>query len=312
MNHPYLLSVRLMVFNHESYIREAMEGILKQKTTFPIEVVVGDDFSTDNSLAIIKEYHSTEYIHFKILERKIGDNYWQNRQKLGRLHNFYNIIENCSGKYIALLDGDDFWTDPLKLQKQVDFLEENTDYVGCFHKIKALLGDSLVEDKGIEQRFEKVGDKNKITRLDLLKQGNFIHTCSFMCRNELGVFSNEMMNSPAGDIMLFLELAKMGSLKRIDECMAVYRRGTGIYSSLSIVEMCKKKLQYHMCILSSLTDEVERKVFLKISIDLIEDFEKMIRFEDKSFFSKKIASIKILIYKIMGKIKKKIRNYQIL
>jgi hypothetical protein len=126
-----------------------------------------------------------------------------------------------------------------------------------------------------------------------------------MCRNELGVFSNEMMNSPAGDIMLFLELAKMGSLKRIDECMAVYRRGTGIYSSLSIVEMCKKKLQYHMCILSSLTDEVERKVFLKISIDLIEDFEKMIRFEDKSFFSKKIAFIKILIYKIMGKIQKK-------
>jgi glycosyltransferase involved in cell wall biosynthesis len=294
-----------MVFNHESYIREAIEGILKQKTTFLIEVVVGDDFSTDNSLEIIREYKNTTHIHFKILERKIGDDYWQNRQKIGRLYNFCNIIENCSGKYIALLDGDDFWTDPYKLQKQVDFLEANPEYVGCFHKIKALLGDSLVEDKGIEQRFEKVGDKNKITRLDLLEQGNFIHTCSFIFRNESIILSNEMRMSPVGDIMLFLELTKIGFLKRIDEYMAVYRRGTGIYSSLSIVEMCKKKLQYHMCILSSLTDEVERIHFLKISLDLIQVYEKMMILERKSVFRKKIDLIKILIFKFSRKIYRK-------
>ena len=137
MNHSYLVSVRLMVYNHESFIDQAIEGILKQKTNFLVEVVIGDDFSTDKSLEIIRKYQNTATVHFKILERKVGDDYWKNRQKLGRLHNFYNIIENCTAKYIALLDGDDYWTDPFKLQKQVDFLKANPDYVGCFHKIKA-------------------------------------------------------------------------------------------------------------------------------------------------------------------------------
>ncbi|MFM9825026.1 glycosyltransferase, partial [Flavobacterium sp.] len=232
---------------------------------------------------------------------KVGDDYWLNRQKLGRLHNFYNIIENCTGKYIALLDGDDYWTDPLKLQKQADFLEENQEYAGCFHKIKASFGDSLVEDTAIENRYDKVKDKAKITRMDLLREGNFIHSCSFVFRNKSFVFSDEMINTPVGDILFFLNVCSNGYLKRIDDYMAVYRRGTGIYSSLSLVEMCKKKMQYHMCILSSLVDLNERKLFLKISLELIDQYEKVIRWDEKSIFSKKIDSLKILIFRFIKK-----------
>jgi glycosyltransferase involved in cell wall biosynthesis len=292
-----------MLYNHEPYIREAIEGILKQRTNFLVEVVIGDDFSTDKSLEIIREYENTSSIHFKILERKVGDEYWLNRQKLGRLHNFYDIIENCTGKYIALLDGDDYWTDPLKLQKQADFLEENQEYAGCFHKIKASFGDSLVEDTAIENRYDKVKDKAKITRMDLLQEGNFIHSCSFMFRNKSFVFSDELIRSPVGDILFFLTICSNGHLKRMDEYMGVYRRGTGIYSSLSLVEMCKKKMQYHMCILSSLVDENERKLFLKISMELIGQYEKVIRWDEKSIFSKKIDSAKILINRFIKKIK---------
>ena len=303
MINPYLVSIRLMLYNHEPYIREAIEGILKQRTNFLVEVVIGDDFSTDKSLEIIREYENTSSIHFKILERKVGDEYWLNRQKLGRLHNFYDIIENCTGKYIALLDGDDYWTDPLKLQKQADFLEENQEYAGCFHKIKASFGDSLVEDTAIEKRYDKVKDKAKITRMDLLQEGNFIHSCSFMFRNKSFVFSDELIRSPVGDILFFLTICSNGHLKRMDEYMGVYRRGTGIYSSLSLVEMCKKKMQYHMCILSSLVDENERKLFLKISMELIGQYEKVIRWDEKSIFSKKIDSAKILINRFIKKIK---------
>ena len=301
MTQPYLVSVRLMVYNHEPYIREAIEGILKQRTNFLVEVVIGDDFSTDKSLEIIREYENTSNIHFKILERKVGDEYWVNRQKLGRLHNFYNIIENCTGKYIALLDGDDYWTDPLKLQKQADFLEENQEYAGCFHKIKALMGDKIVEDIDIENRYDKVKVKDKITRMDLLQEGNFIHSCSFMYRNIDFVFSDELTQSPVGDILFFLNICSNGHLKRIDEYMAVYRRGTGIYSSLSSVEMCKKKMQYHLCILSSLVDANERKLFLKISLELIGQYEKVIRLDEKSTFQKKIDSLKILIFRFIKK-----------
>ena len=295
-----IVSISCITYNHAPFIRKCLDGFLMQKTTFPIEVIIHDDCSTDGTKEIIEEY-AAKYPDMIFPMFQTENQYSKGVRGMMTRFNF----PRCRGKYIALCDGDDYWTDPYKLQKQVDFLEGNPDYIGCFHKIKILFEGSLAEDKGIEQRFEKVEDKNRITRLDLLEQGNFIHTCSFIFRNEPIVLSNEMMISPVGDFLLFLELAKIGSLKRIDEYMAVYRRGTGTYSSLSIVEMCKKKLQYHMCILSSLTDEVERKLFLKISLDLIEVYEKMIILEGKSVVRKKIDSIKILIYNFSRKIYRK-------
>ena len=225
-----IVSVSCITFNHAPYIRGCLDGFLMQKTSFVFEILIHDDCSTDGTREIIEEY-SKKYpdIIFPIFQTE--NQYSKGVRGMMARFNF----PRCRGKYIALCEGDDYWTDPYKLQKQVDFLEANPDYVGCFHKIKTLLGENLVEDKGIEQRFERVVDKNIITRLDLLEQGNFIHTCSFMFRNEPIVLSNEMRMSPVGDIMLFLELAKIGYLKRIDEYMAVYRRGTGSYSSLSIV-----------------------------------------------------------------------------
>ena len=124
-NDSPLVSVRLMTYNHAPFIKNAMQGIMMQKTSFKIEVVVGDDFSKDNTLEIIKKFSDTENIKLKILNREIHDDYWFQRQENGRIYNFYNILKNCKGNYIALLDGDDYWTDPYKLQKQVDFLEEN-------------------------------------------------------------------------------------------------------------------------------------------------------------------------------------------
>src|SRR6056297_3227607 len=137
-----LVSVRLMTFNHAPFIRKAMEGIMMQVTDFPIEVVVGDDLSTDDTLEIIKTFENTSNIEIRILERSIGDKYWEARQYYGRIYNFTNIINNCRGKYIALLDGDDFWTDPQKLQKQVDFLKNNEEYIVTYHDAK------VVNEKG--------------------------------------------------------------------------------------------------------------------------------------------------------------------
>jgi glycosyltransferase involved in cell wall biosynthesis len=131
-----LVSVRLMTYNHVPFIKDAMKGILMQKTNFPVEVVIGDDFSTDGTLDIIRTYKDTENIKINILERTSGDNYWKNRLEKGRLYNFVNIIENCEGKYIALLDGDDYWTDPHKLQKQVDLLESDIELNIIYHNVK--------------------------------------------------------------------------------------------------------------------------------------------------------------------------------
>lgn len=236
MSQP-LVSVRFMVYNNEPYIREAIESILMQQTNFKVEIVVGDDFSTDNTLEIIKSYSNTENISIKILERPIGGDYWKTRQKLGRLYNFKNIVDNCKGKYIALCDGDDYWTDPLKLQKQVDFLEANFEYNICFHSVK------LFDEEA--RTFVKDSITRKVdlttTVVDLAK-GNYMHTPSVVLRNNFRIPSwfNKVT---IGDWALYMIAIKEGKVKKIEAEMAVYRlHNASIWSNKSI-EVRKKHTQ---------------------------------------------------------------------
>ena len=229
MIYQYSVSVRLMVYNHEPYIREAINGILIQRTNFLVEVVIGDDFSTDKSLDIIREYENTSNVHFKILERKVGDKYWLDRQKLGRLHNFYNIIENCKGKYIALLDGDDYWTDPFKLQKQVDFLEMYDDYVVCSHDAKIIdSSGNIIKESKLPDTFKKDATS------DELKKGFWLLTLGMMFRNleNLKNYPKEGYEIVNGDIFFSSFLGQFGKSKYMDNIEpALYRdHGGGVWS----------------------------------------------------------------------------------
>lgn len=118
-----LVSVHMITYNHEKYILKAIESVLSQKTTFRFELIVSDDNSLDNTKKIIKNYenHSSNKI-IKVL----------NEKNQGMIKNFLNTFKKCKGKYIAFCEGDDYWTDPYKLQKQVDFLEANPEY-GMVH-----------------------------------------------------------------------------------------------------------------------------------------------------------------------------------
>ena len=230
-----IVSIRLMTYNHELFIREAMDSIMMQKTNFSFEIVVGDDFSIDKTLDIIRSYSDTNTVHIKILKREKGDIYWQNRQKLGRLYNFTNIIENCSGKYIALLDGDDYWTDPYKLQKQVDVLEKYPECVACHHWQR--IAKRKVDGKYVEEAAPKDGHKENtgfyegyypvsiasVVNIFSLKLRPKIRTLLF--RN---IFREEKFPSwyhhlKFGDEPLNFILGKHGEFYFIDEEMAVYR-----------------------------------------------------------------------------------------
>ncbi len=131
----FLLSIRLNCYNQEKYIAAAMDSIMMQVVDFPVEVVVGDDLSTDRTLDIIRTYKDTEFIKIRILERKAGDAYHVERKERGRLFNYLYTLRACRGKYVALLDGDDYWIDPHKLSKQVKFLEAHPDYGMTSHEV---------------------------------------------------------------------------------------------------------------------------------------------------------------------------------
>src|SRR5690554_5301571 len=120
-----LVSVWMITYNHEQYIKQAIEGVLMQQTTFRIELVIGEDCSTDNTANIIREY---EQKNPGLIKARY------NNQNIGMIPNMIKTLEECNGKYIALCEGDDFWTDPFKLQKQVDFLETHLDYTGAAHQ----------------------------------------------------------------------------------------------------------------------------------------------------------------------------------
>ena len=213
------VSVRLMTYNHEPFIRKAMEGIMMQQTNFPVEVVVGDDFSNDRTLDVIREFKNTDKIFIKILEREHGDKYHQERLNLGRLFNFANIVSNCEGNYIALLDGDDYWSDPLKLQKQYDFLEENPDYVLAYHNAKIIDHTEKIISES------KLSDFNKVDRDEQdLRKGQPVLTLTMFFRNVISEFPPEFYKVVNGDVFLISMLGSHGKGKYIKNIIdAKYR-----------------------------------------------------------------------------------------
>ena len=124
-----LVHTRTMTYNHENFIRDCIEGILMQKTTFPVQVLIHEDASTDNTAEIVKEYEKKYPELIKVFYQK--ENSYSNPNKRQMRAKFYSWQ---IGKYEAMCEGDDYWTDPLKLQKQVDFLENNKDYILTCHR----------------------------------------------------------------------------------------------------------------------------------------------------------------------------------
>lgn len=214
-----VVSICCITYNHENYIRQCLDGFVMQQTNFPFEILVHDDASTDGNAAIIREYEA-KYPHlFRCVYQTVNQFAIQNT-----LTNI--LFPMAKGKYIALCEGDDYWTDPLKLQKQVDFLEWNSEYALCFHSIQILEPDGCLREDYITHVPEKYEDIETLARL-----GNYIHTPSVVFRNIITIFPPEFKESPLGDYFLYMLLGEQGKLKKLDDIMAVYRHGVGVWST---------------------------------------------------------------------------------
>ncbi len=210
-NNP-VVSICCITYNHESFIRQCLDGFVMQKTNFPFEIIVHDDASLDNTANIVKDYEVKYTDSFRCVYQSENQFYKQNV--------LINILFPMSqGKYIALCEGDDYWTDPYKLQKQVDFLEANPEYSLCFHNAIKLYHD---EDKETELFAQYT--KSDYYPEDIIHEW-LIPTASVVFRN---VFLDHglpgyMNNIAIGDFPLFLYLGEFGKYRCIDEPMSVYR-----------------------------------------------------------------------------------------
>lgn len=226
----YKVSVRLITYNHQEFISETVQSVLDQKTNFLVELVIGDDFSKDNTRELLKDFKSTENVRIHLLDRPVGGEYWKKRNALGRLYNFMNTVESCTGEFIALLDGDDYWTDPLKLQKQVDFLEKNRNFSACF--TNALIIDENNRDfkeKFIDHSSDKAFSLEKAAK----RGGGFFPTSSLLFRNKLKELPSFFLDVKSGDRALILLLANLGEIYFLNEVTCVYRKHSGgIYTSI--------------------------------------------------------------------------------
>ena len=211
-----LVSICSITYNHAPFIRQCLDGFLMQQCNFPIEIIINDDCSTDGTTEIIREY--AEKYPDKIFPIFHEENLYTQGVR-GMFQKF--VFPKARGKYIALCEGDDYWTDPLKLQKQVDFLESHPDYSMCCHA--AVIKTS---------EFEKIQTANSNSDCDLLMEdvflrgGEYIVTASICCRQSLlGEFRAFSLGCPVGDYPLQIWCAMNGKIRHLNNVMAVYNFG---------------------------------------------------------------------------------------
>ncbi len=214
------VSVVMITYNHENYLIEAINGVLNQITNFDFELIIANDNSPDDTDIIIKKL-----IHNHPAGNKIK--YLHNKENIGMMPNFVQALQNCIGEYVALCEGDDYWTDNQKLQKQVDFLDQNKQFAICFHNVQINKKDILSSDT----LTEKV--KSITTIKNLAKRGNYIHTCSVVYRNHLiDQLPDYFQHSPIGDYFIHMLNARKGKIHKMEDNMAVYRiHDTSYWSS---------------------------------------------------------------------------------
>lgn len=262
-NTSLMVSVIMITYNHELYIAEAINGILMQKCDFQIELIISDDCSPDNTEKVVNE----------IVENHPNGSwikYTKNHKNKGVSLNFVCAAQRARGKYIALCEGDDYWTDPLKMQKQVDFLEQNVDYVACQHSREVYFANG----KKIEQRFSP-----------------YVFTQCLLFKNILDdIFYQNILDVFNGDTFLRYYLILNGKYGHLDFVGAVYRsNGEGVYSSIgqssknnhiikTLQNVLKLKKYYPESKYNNIFVEVDDLIVEQIFVKAISDKSK------KSFF----------------------------
>ncbi len=218
-----LLSVCVITYNHGAFIREAIESVLMQKVNFPMEIIIADDYSKDNTRAIVKDYADKNPGLFKLVFQE---------KNVGPARNWMDLLAAATGKYVAYMEGDDRWNDATKLQKQVDFLEQNPDFVISCHDAQ------VIDEHGAVLEESKLPEaERRDYSAEDLKRGAYVLSVSMCYRNVITKFPEVVWKMKNGDTLLTVLLGEYGACKFQHEIKpASYRRHSGgVWSMKSVI-----------------------------------------------------------------------------
>ena len=265
------VSICCITYNHSDYIEQALNGFLNQITDFEFEICIGEDESVDGTREICEDFASKHPDKIRLFLRDRSEDKFIKKGLPGR-KNFIETLQSCRGKYVAICDGDDYWTDPKKLQKQVDFLENNEDYFMCFT-------NSMIVDKNdniIQSQFF-LNSKHSFNANDLFQKKNPISTLTTMFKSEYltdDVLKN-IKGSIWGDWTTWSSLAVQSKKKigYLNEVCAAYRiTKDGAYSGISSQIIRERNIAHHKINLISFGDEYAMEIKNTISILTFEKF----------------------------------------
>lgn len=204
-NQKPMVSIVMITYGHEKYIEEAINGVFIQQTDFPVELIIANDCSPDSTDEVVENLLSQA-------PENVNIKYTRHESNLGMMPNFIWALQQAKGKYIALCEGDDYWTDPLKLQKQVDFLEENEDF-GLICTNYQTTNDGTIKTK----------DNTELLPFDILYH-NPIGTLTVVFRNELlAIKPSKIFKSAMGDYPMWLEAARNTRIMKLGDYTSFYR-----------------------------------------------------------------------------------------
>lgn len=289
-----MVSVAMLTYNHEKFIVEAIESVLSQKVNFYVQLVIAEDCSPDSTRAIILDYQKKHPDKIKLI--------LQNKNVGASLNNIA-LLSNLSGKYVAALEGDDYWTNPLKLQKQVDFLEANNDYSMICHNAMIVYEDSDKEPI----IFSKIKSNSQISMQEILTEW-IIPTASMVFRSEcikkLPIWFGEIYS---GDFTLALLIRNHGKVFFLNENMSVYRVShTGTSATATVGKNALFVLDQHTKLLNYFNEETQEKYsnLINHKLNSIKKEKAFIEAKKKgmlnAFISMPIFFIKKVMFKIIN------------
>ncbi|MGO3184216.1 MAG: glycosyltransferase family 2 protein [Aequorivita sp.] len=298
-----IVSIQCITYNHENYIREAIEGFLMQKTNFPVEILIHDDASTDNTANIIREYE----VQYPQIIKPIFQAENLHSKKRGAITRIQN--ERSNGKYIAMCEGDDYWTDPLKLQKQIDFLESHPDYtltVSGFKSIKEGESKEIIESGVVSSNQENEEGFTFLLEDTLEGWKRKILTAVFI--NNKSAIAEYGKYKYSNDNHLFYHLLKEGKGYYFKQVFGVYNMHEGgVYSLKSQEENLHKAYLIYQELYEVNKDEINRRRYLRSTEKIID-----LKVNKGQFKDLQLSGLLREILSICSNTKEKLRVFKLL